>query len=405
MSILGQRNRLSAKSVILLSKNSTWGLLEKLPPTAFGRTLRTMIRENWATQASFAEKVAVDNSWITKVIRGDQESLTYSSLQKLLSGISRPIESEELYEAWLETYAPSPIDRKVPTQWSTDEQIIQYAASVHDLISAGKVLSTFQALMNLWRHLEQRPDRDETALDVGHALVHAANQLDRVGVSLRISDAMVKRAVSVREPAWTAISLWLRCVSLRHLRPRAIERVEASFNDFGRYLDDWQPASENGKKVRREIVQSFLRDDVLAGIDALKERKADSRCQFERIESLRSRAKEVESSVELGLAYEVLARALVATSRVEEAIEPLRMARKLAESNANQLKVQICRVQLLAADGQPQEAQAELDRAVEIADAFHLVHHRHKLATIEQDLRTESFRAYSFPGDLRIAER
>lgn len=371
--------------------------MERLPPTSFGRALRTLIRENWGTQAKFAEQVAVNNSWITKVIRGDQEGLTYSSLQRLLEGFHRRSDREELYESWRETYAPSPLDCNVPDQWSRNDQIVDYALSVHELISASKALPTFRVLTALWRHLESQTNRRRAAFEVGHALIDVANQLDRIAVSLKVSSQMKELSLASREPAWVAISLWLQSVSARHLRPRDLNRAEESFATFGKYLSDWWPASVTDRATKRGIVQCYLRDRLLVGLDILQEQKAGCEAIQGRIEALRNTVRELEEPSQIGLANEVLARALVAIGKIDEAIEPLKVAKINTSSRANQLKIQICRIQLLSADGQPQEAQATWDRAVDFTDEFHLIHHRHKLATMRPTLTAETSRSFSLP--------
>jgi hypothetical protein len=285
----------------------------------------------------------------------------------------------------------------VPDQWSSDEEIIHYALSVHDLISAGKALSTFHSLGSLWKQLGTTPGRTCAMLEVGHAFIDTANQLDRISVSLRVSKEMREIAIATREPAWVATSLWLSSVSSRHLRPRSLDFVEDSFSTFGGYLSDWQPASPEGRAAKQEFAQFFRRDHVLAGLDMLKEQVASESFVNSRIAALQSQASELNTQTEIGLANEVITRALVATGRVDEAIEPLRIAKANVNSRANQLKFRICHIQLLAADGQPQEAQAALEKAVDFADSFHLVHHRHKLATIQLSLMAGKERSFSLP--------
>lgn len=361
--------------------------MERLPSSFFGRTLRNLVREHWGTQARFAEAASVGNTWVTKVIRGDQESLTYPSLQKLLAGFDSPSQKDELYQAWLETYAPSPVDRCVPEVWASDGQITEYASSVHDLISAGKVLPTFKALGFLWRSLKNDPKRQEAALRVGNAYIDTANQLDRILVALEVGHDMATIARSKIEPAWMAKSLWLQGVSMRLVRPRNVARAESALADFAAYVSGWQPSSSQGRAVHTYLTQAAARDCVLCALDAVNEGMASPSILVHRIAELRNRIEWIDDEAEIGLGNEVVARALIATGRIDEAAKPLAAARALVRSKANELKVLICRIQLLASSGEAQEAEKLLHHALNLADEFSLVHHRIKLSALQQRLQ------------------
>ncbi|MBI5708231.1 MAG: helix-turn-helix transcriptional regulator [Armatimonadetes bacterium] len=359
--------------------------MERLPPTTFGRSLRTLIRERFGTQARLAHELGVDASWITKVVRGSQEGLSYSSLQRILEAFSRPSDKDLLYEAWRESFAPSPTEL-APSIWDGDERIYGYCGTVPELISAGKAIVAFRALQPIWSALQTRPARSEGALRVGHSLVDVANQLDRPSVSLEVAAKMREIALLKRELGWVATALGLESVSLRHLRPRRLAIAEGSFHRFGAYLQDWQPVSVEGRSRRTGLVRALSRDQLLVGLDAVQEGTREAEGLALRITNLESQLRDTPEGPELGLASEVLARTLVASGQLERAARALTTAARHTDSRANEVKVLICRAQLHIADGQLGEVEALLGKAAGFADEWTLIHHRHKIAEINRSL-------------------
>jgi hypothetical protein len=364
--------------------------MERLPPTEFGRVLRALVREQWGTQIRFAQEIGFDETWVAKVIRGDQESLTYASLQRLLSGLKGTERQERLYQAWLTTYAPSPGANQAPDSWDSDETIVAYAGSVHELISGGKVLETYQALGRLWKALAQDPKRQHARLAVGSAYVETAQQLDRISVALSVSQEMIATARSMMEPALMARALWLRGVSLRLVRPRKLAAVEKAFCDLSHFLSAWHPASAQEREIHSGFSHVLLRDQVLSAIDIVQAGKADKEVLARRTRVLLDRSTELEQVAETGLANEVAARAMIVAGMPDDAVPSLHVAAKCAVDKVCELKVIISQVQLLQATGDVAQASDRLGVALDLADEYRLVHHRQKLASIQRGLETLS---------------
>ena len=137
-------------------------------------------------------------------------------------------------------------------------------------------------------------------------------------------------------------------------------------------------------------MENCARGRILSGLDGVKAGLAGPTFLESRIKTLRSRASEAFEESEIGLANEVLARALIALGQVDQAVEPLGIASRFAKSRANQLKAGICNVQLLLADGQKPEAEKALDKAIDYADQFSLVHHRQKLADLNLAIQSST---------------
>jgi hypothetical protein len=339
----------------------------------------------------------MSSGWVAKVIRGEQENLTYSSLEKLLAGFSSPDDKELLYQTWLETYAPSPAQQFAPDIWSQDEQIFAYAQSVHEQISAGKVLQAYRSFGTLWNHLKSRPYRWASALATGHAYIHTANQLDRPFVSLAVLEDMTRIATEAEEPAWKGQTLWLRGVSLRLVRPQVFDEFESEFSNLADYLGSWRPTSVEGKQDHRELSQAYARDSLLSGLDALNANLTGKAILSTRIKALGKSIENLEATESIGLASEVLARALIVSDQTDEASKRLEVAKKFAASRANQLKVRITKLQLHLAIGDQQVANERLESTLNFADKYCLVHQRNKLALIEQKMRISSVTCYSVP--------
>lgn len=371
----------------MLKLNKTSRLtVERLPPTEFGRTLRTLIREQWKTQASFAEAAGVDETWVSSVIRGRQEHLTYAGLQALLAGFQAANLKDQLYEAWLSTYAPLPSGRETPDVWSSDREIVSFARSVHELISGGRALETFKTLGRLWQSLKHDPERRAATLAAGRAFVEAAQQLDRIAVALQVCDELVGLARPSMEPADLTRALWLRGVSLRLVRPRVVVAAESAFGDLIGHLEDWQPRSAEEREIHREFTHVAMRDRVLSALDLVRAGQAEADVLMPRVRVLVERSKELEDAAWVGLAGEVAARGLIAAGRPDEAGGLLRQAARCATTKVNELKVLVSEIQLLMATGQRREAEGRLGVALDLADGYCLVHHRQKLAGIQRRL-------------------
>ena len=357
--------------------------MERLPATAFGRTLRLLIREVWGTQSRFAEEIHLDTTWITKVIRGDQESLTYASLEKIMEGFALPEEQERLYASWLESYAPSPVARGDIDPWSSDEDLLAYASSVHNRISAGKVLSTHRTLGIVWQSLEKLPRRLPVKMAIGHAYVDTANQLERIPASLKVCQTLVDMAIRSGEPPLIANTLWIQGVSFRLARPQIIRQADAKLISLADYLVHWEPASIDELKVKSTFEQICARDLVLSGLDAVKSNLASKEFLQARVARLEKNLDQIENLNELGLAHEVLARAFTSMGELGKASKSLHFASQHVHTQANRLKVLIGNVQLLHADRQEHKAQEILEEAIDFADEFSLVHHRQKLSKLQ----------------------
>ncbi len=337
-------------------------------------------------RARFAEANRIPYTWVTKIIRGHAEGLTYPSFLGLVAAFEKPADKDQLYEAWLETYAPSPIQQLVPELWSADEEVIAYARMVHEQISAGSVLQTFKSLGYLWNGLKEQPRRSQAALEVGSAYIEAAQQLDRIGVALGVCHDLQLIARLQGGQAWQAQSLWLQGLTLRLVRPRQLIAAEKGLIKFGQYLAAWQPLSALEGRQHQKYLLIAARDHVLSGLDLFWAKQVDVAALSSRITILEVESQNADSPEEVGLASEVIARARVASGSLDEAARALAIAGKNVSTTANQLKVRLCQIQLLVASGESDLARSRIEQALDQADQFRLVHQRQKLSIIQRQL-------------------
>lgn len=357
--------------------------MERLPPSVFGRTLRSLIRAHWSSQSAYAQAIGVSDSWIAKVVRGTQESVTYATLERLLTGFTSSHEKKELYQSWLETFAPSPLYLESPAAWSSDEVLIEYALNVHNLISAGAILPTYQALNSLWHFRQDQAPSGYATLSIGSALVEAANHLDRIDKSLEVAAQLQKRASSSSEPALLATTLWQRGVTLRHLRPRRVALAEAQLTDLQVFLDSWQPSGMQSKERKKDLGGAVQRDLLLAGLDTVKEGHLNPKLLTPQVIAMERNLKELDEPDQVGLATEVLARALCSMGEYDRAMDCLSRARPLMNSKVNELKLLIGQIQIFLAIGKPSNASKLWEEAANLADQFNLIHHRIKLGELQ----------------------
>lgn len=362
--------------------------MERLPPTSFGRELRSLIRETWKTQKRFAEAIGVDETWVAKVIRGDQESLTYASFTRMLVGFPLLAEQERLYLAWVSTFAPSPAETNVPTGGSLDEELIRFARSVHDRISAGRLNSTHKLLSQVWDDLQKSGRTAEVRLALGEALVQTAQHLDRIDLARRLSIELFEIARSENDPGWMARTLWLGGVTARLQRPRNLGEADQSLADLASYLESWRPKGADSLRLREELRRTQRRDHVLSAGDIARG-LGSTHLLSKRVASLESRTSEVSEPAEQALTAEVLARSHIVLGQLDSAENWLKRSDIAVAGNAGTHKVKrlICAVQLSLAMSRIEQAEELLWSAADTIERFGFVHHRVKLATLEHQVR------------------
>lgn len=357
-----------------MSENSRKAV-ERPAPTAFGRALKQLIREVWGSQSAFAAHLAVDESWIAKLVRTPDPRLSHASLARLVVGFPSASQREALYRAWIATCAPSPMDEDLAS--FGPGQAAVFASEVHDRISAGRVVQTRNALLDLWKRFGPGSGDIATAFALGEALVDCSNQLDRIGTSFQVCGALDEMCRPSEEPERSVRALWLRGVTSRLVRPRRIAQAEAAFDLAAECLG----SARSGMPGYDGLAIALARDRLLGALDAFLAGGDGAdflASRLSRFEALCERA----AGEDVALGIEVRARALVALNRLDEASDLLETATGLPATSANMVKRDVCRIQLLWQAGERIEAGDLFESSLDVADRLALVHHRTKLAAL-----------------------
>ena len=362
--------------------------MERLPSTEFGRTLRALAREEYGNQAAYARRLSIDPSRITQLVRGLDERPTYPLIETLMGGFALAESKQRLYEAWLASYAPSPLDQATPEPWDSDEQIQHFAWQMYVLVPAGRSLSVFQSLQRLWRALEPDPRRFRSALLVGRTLCEISYDLDRPLVGFGVSQRMLRIAQSASDAEWMAMSWWLESLAVRLSYPDQIDRADRLLGHLASFLSDWNPTGV-GKSKRAEMIQAVKRDAVLIGWTAESQRKESAQSMIgHRVQPLQDSIPSLENPLSVGLAYEAVARAQLLVGSFDDAAESL-AAGQAAMGNAspqNQLKFLISELRLRLATNEHRHLWDRYSAGLDLADAHGLVHYRHRLRGLQLDI-------------------
>lgn len=358
----------------------------------FGPVLKELIRRDYHSQKSFAHQCGLSEGRVSQLIQSGGDAIAYATLRELLRMFPRLDDQERLYHAWRRTFAPGPALSVSPLV--TDEEIAGFVEAIPRLVDQGQILTVAATADGLWRTLRCNPTRSETALASGRALVETNLLLERRSAGLRVCREMQELSWQVREPSWTANSLWLEALAIRPLFPDQPEVANAAFAKLNEFLASWLPFSATGRAQRQELINSSIRDRLLVAWDASRKHPKWLEEQADRLELFARSLKEQKDPQALAISKEVHARSLISLGRLGEAEEALREAATIPTPDhpITQLKIALTEVRLSLADRDDSEAWRKLKIATDAADVGGFVHYRAELLKLEHQLLQSALR-------------
>ena len=219
--------------------------------------LRSAIKAEFGSNKAFAERARLSEGRVSQLIKGP-ESITAQSLEDVLRCFSDLSLQEAIYEAWVETFAPSPLYRL--TRRQSEEQAHRLLKDRDQLVSAGRARQALCALEQLRIGLEDT----ECRFMVLRAIAETAMYLGRSTQAASAASELVEHAKRVAGPEWIARALWLLATVTRNNRISTPVQIAKAHENAADFAQSWNPPSAEARETARQIRAALDRDRALA---------------------------------------------------------------------------------------------------------------------------------------------
>jgi hypothetical protein len=355
-----------------------------VPPSAFGRTLQAMIRQQ-GSQQDFANAIGLSASRVSQLLHG---SVSYESFLTLLKGVQDPAQSDHLYSLWVHDFAPRPDPFAQASADSSDDELFLLLSSGRGLVQRGSAKAVLRFAVRLWTKLRGQAHRYGAAMEAGRVAVETALMLNRQLLGLQIAQDMEHLAIQQGDKLLHAHTVWLKSVGVRTLCVDQPLLADANLSVLESALRQWQPHESEARFVHAELTNSLGRDRVLAVWDHCRKQPEDTELLQIRLEVYQRVLEESPSLRVFAIGKEVEARALTALGKTPEAEACLVAASKFdfEEDPFQPLKIRISQIRLLISDNQPDLAGEHLLQVMNIAEAGNLPHYYGELSRLQEIL-------------------
>ncbi len=339
------------------------GSLESSKPTSFAFTLRTAIKTEFATGKNFANKLEVTEGRVSQILSG--EIVSPYTLDLILRCFESFSNRKVIYDAWLSTFAPSP----VLSGGSSDDHISRLITEANSLKAAGKASALISAL-------EAALSETSNTLLRFMILEEAANTslyLGRTSNALQVIETLQLEATTLGERGWIAKSLYLKANASRTMRPTNPKLIVKCHEDAISYAKSFS----NESAMCRLLVDSLERDRALTVAILAQGKHVDENLFTATVSAVNEGITRTDDLAGRLLWLEAKVRLLLSRNELfgaEETLEHITGLKAIEPADFN-AKEQISRATLLMARGQLEEAESILMKALDESLSIDNLHH------------------------------
>ncbi|MBN9500847.1 MAG: hypothetical protein BGO01_00940 [Armatimonadetes bacterium 55-13] len=337
---------------------------------AFCAALREAIRTEFGSSKAFAGHVGISESRTSQILSG-AEITTAPTLEYLLSAFPNVATQARIQEAWVRSYAPSPVEKT--ERHETSDFAERFLASIPGLMAQGRTRPALRTVEELAGRVQDRA----LWFRLAQTAAELALVLDMPYKARSWGEKLLSEAKRTQDLTWVAKSLYVAMTVSRASECSSPTEMVRRFEDFQGFIASWSPVSADSRTVRADLKGAYIRDRALTVL-ALHGCKYGDKVALEDVTSHLDqfidpgmhpigRAIFLEVSGRLHLA---LGNVTTAEDRWEES-QVLRGHMSLMQ----ELKANILCGQLLVAKGNAEGAKlhlvASLDKAYNLDDLHH----------------------------------
>ncbi|MBS1712971.1 MAG: helix-turn-helix transcriptional regulator [Armatimonadetes bacterium] len=303
--------------------------------TAFGQRLRIAIKEEFGTNKEFARAMGVSEGRVSQILKGS-EVLTSVTLDAVLASFSNLGRQERIHAAWIDTYAPGPMQGENLLDTESQETFLQ---SLPELIQAGRSREVLQRLLEVRSYVEDT----QRWMHLSRATTELALRLERPSVAFGVAQELYGRATDLGELGWAATGLWTAAIALRNMPHLPAADTIQGHERAVEFLGQWSPPNPT---LKRDATQALQRDRALTLI-AVAEKRSIPLEQFSHEHKiLQASLTRIEDPTALAIGTEVLARLSLAAENLFLAEEELESSQTFHPSAEHSIKGAILRAKI-----------------------------------------------------------
>lgn len=226
---------------------------------AFCGVLREAIRSEFGSSKAFARHVGISESRTSQLLSG-QEIASAPTLEYLLDAFSSVAVQARIQEAWVRSYAPSPVERIDHRDGPT--YAICFLDSIPALTASGRSRPALRTVENLAVSVGDQDIRFRLA----RAAVELALVLDMPVKARQWARTLAGEAKRAQELGWVAWGLYLDMTVSRATALTSPGGAVKAYREFQTFLAAWDPSSDDGRAIRCDLRGAAIRDQALTAL-------------------------------------------------------------------------------------------------------------------------------------------
>jgi len=360
---------------------------------SFEGVFGALIGSEFGSSAAFSEAVGLSPERISQLRSGRETSVSYRSLRTLLSGFRTVEARQQLYEAWLHTYAPAPVDQELFCANADLGVVDDYLNAAYPAMESGRVREVFQTCRKLFHRLS----RDASAFElIGQAArlgALAAFAIDRRVDGINLARELEDLAASAREHRWRAVAIWLQALGTRTLVEATLVASVAAYQRLDDFLAAWTPFDEVGQHEHHHLEHCSARDQILLTLRWLNKAGEGGRELLQaQVRSLNDLLEDCESGESLATGTEVRARAETILNLHDQAATSLSDSQSLARyaTPIHPIKIQLASARLAVVQGDSARALRLLTTILDRCEERGLVHYHNQAVRLQEQIHLRS---------------